>query len=414
MNPLLLRPEVQEYLRDQEARNPQEFALGKSPFADISPSELAGQVDSRQRSRHKLPAWYHSSGVYYPQRLSIEQSSSELTAAYKASLLPAGCRVLDMTGGFGVDSFSFARVAGQVTYCEQDTDLAAIVRHNAAVLEIPGIDCIAGDGVAHLLAAEPDQYDVVYLDPARRQGSRKVFRLEDCQPNILDLIPVLFEKTGEVLIKLAPMLDIQEAIRSIPGLYEVQVVSVGGECKELLCRLSRGFQQVIITAVALKKPAADPLMGPQSAPALPPGPEIIHKISFTLEEEQKATVPLGPPRQYLYEPDAALLKAGAFKWTALHYGLTKLHPHTHLYTSDSLAGDFMGKITRVASVTPYAIFKKDKSSLSGNVITRNFPIKAEEIRKKHRIAEANGRNLYFCTDAEGKLIVIQTVPVGAG
>lgn len=409
MNPLLLRPEVQEYLRDQEARNPQELALGKSPFADISPGELAGQVDSRQRSRHKLPAWYHSAGIYYPQRLSIEQSSSELTAAYKAPLLPAGCRVLDMTGGFGVDSFAFARVAGQVTYCEQDTDLAAIVRHNATVLEIPGIDCIAGDGVAHLLAAEPDQYDVVYLDPARRMGSRKVFRLEDCQPNILDLIPVLFEKTGEVLIKLAPMLDIQEAIRSIPGLYEVQVVSVGGECKELLCRLSRDrgmsgdqkisrpisnttdFQQVLITAVTLKKS--------------------IQKISFTLEEEQKATVPLGPPRQYLYEPDAALLKAGAFKWTALHYGLDKLHPHTHLYTSDSLTGDFMGKITHVASVTPYAIFKKDKSPLSGNVITRNFPIKAEEIRKKHRIAEANDRNLYFCTDAEGKLIVIQTVPV---
>ncbi|HLW49390.1 MAG TPA: RsmD family RNA methyltransferase [Sphingobacteriaceae bacterium] len=399
MNPLLLRAEVQEFLRSREKQDPGALALQKSPFPGISPAELATQLDSRQRSKYKLSSWYHSEGIYYPKRLSIEQSSSESTAFHKASLLPPGLRILDLTGGFGVDSFAFAKTAHSVVYCERDKELAAIVEHNAAVMGVQGMECIAGDGLVYLQECPGDQFDLIYVDPARRQGSRKVFRLEDCEPNMLELLPLLFKKSPEVMVKLAPMMDIREAIRNLSGLYEVQVVSVGGECKELLCRISRPKEKeklnpVILTATAISS-------SNKAAKKL---------LSFSLQEEQQAEVQFGPPQQYLYEPDAALLKAGAFRFSADHYGLHKLHLNTHLYTGDTMIEDFMGKITLIISVMPYADFKKLKPTPSGNVIVRNFPLKADEIRKKHRISESKDHNLYFCTDMEEKLVVIQTIP----
>lgn len=407
MNSLLLRAEVQEFLRSRVKQDPGALALRKSPFPGISPAELATQLDSRQRSKHKLPSWYHSEGIYYPKRLSIEQSSSEITAFHKASLLPPELQILDLTGGFGVDSFAFAQTARSVVYCERDTELAAIVGHNASVMGVQKLECVAGDGLVYLQECSDDQFDLIYLDPARRQGSRKVFRLEDCEPNLLELLPLLLKKSSEIMVKLAPMMDIREAIRSIRGLYEVQVVSVDGECKELLCRISRAKElddlhpvnidlhpvNITVSALSSSNKAAKKL------------------LSFSLLQEQQAEVRFGAPQEYLYEPDAALLKAGAFRFTAGHYGLHKLHLNTHLYTGDTMIENFMGKATRIISVMPYADFKKMKPAPSGNVIARNFPLKADEIRKKHRIPESKDRNLYFCTNMEEKLLVIQTIPI---
>jgi len=400
MNPLLLAEEVQVFLRSRVKQDPGALALQKSPFPGISPAELATQLDSRQRSKYKLPSWYHTEGIYYPKRLAIEQSSSELTAFHKTSLLLPELHILDLTGGFGVDSFAFAPSARSVVYCERNIELAAIVEHNAAVMGVHRLECVAGDGLVYLQECADDQFDLIYLDPARRQGSRKVFRLEDCEPNILELLPLLFKKSPEIMVKLAPMMDIREAIRSLPGLYEVQVVSVDGECKELLCRISRAKEQenlhpVTITATALSS-------SNKAAKKL---------LSFSPPQEQQAEVQFGPPQQYLYEPDAALLKAGAFRFTAGHYGLHKLHLNTHLYTGDTILEDFIGKVTRITSVMSYADFKKTKPPPSGNVIARNFPLKADEIRKKHRIPESKDQNLYFCTNMEEKLLVIQTIPI---
>lgn len=405
MNPLILQPEVQAFLREQAGRAPSELALAKSPFEGIAPAELATQLDSRQRSRYKLPSWYGAEGIYYPKRLSIEQSSSEMTADYKASFLPAALRILDMTGGFGVDSFAFASTAQSVVYCERDMELTKIVEHNASILGVKGLECIAGDGMTYLQQCIVDQFDLIYVDPARRKNVRKVFRLEDCEPNILEHLPLYFEKSGALMLKLSPMMDIQEAIRLLPGLYELQVVSVDGECKELLCRMKRGevSSPLSITAVALH----------QSSPVESSADGNIDKRSFTfnLSDEQQAEMKLGLAQHYLYEPDAALLKAGAFRLTAARYGLSKLHINTHLYTAEDLKEDFIGKITQIVDVLPFADFKKTKPVSAANVITRNFPIKADEIRKKFRIGESKDHNLYFCTDMDGKLIVIHTVPI---
>lgn len=398
MNPLLLNQEVQEFLHAQSQRKPEEIALQKSPFPGVTSSELATQVDARQRIRYKLPTWHATEGIYYPKRLSTEQSSSEATAAYKASLIPEGVQLLDMTGGLGVDSFAFAERAARVKYCERDGELTAIVEHNAQQLRAVGLplndmEFYQGDGREALATAKEGEYDFIYLDPARRDGSRKTYLLEDCEPNVLELLPDLWAKTDKIMLKLAPMLDIQAVQKQLPELSEIHIISVGGECKELLCLLE-------------KTPLLPGLSPRITAVAMDQG-----QVSFLVEDETKSVAPESAPLRYLYEPDAALLKAGAFKWIAQHYGLFKLHRHTHLYTSEALVKNFMGRVTEIEKVMPFSAYKKTKPQPPGNVIVRNFPLKPADIRKKYRIGENNSRYIYFCTGSDDELLVVVSRPL---
>lgn len=399
MNRQLLDERIQHFLRAHLKENPQDLALLKSPFSGVSSSELATQLDGLQRSRLKLPDWFATEGIYYPKRLSLEQSSSALTAAYKASLVPEGSRVLDMTGGFGVDSFTFARDRGcYVTYCERDEELATLVQHNAEVMGIEKMDFHVGDGVQRLREAQSGEFDLLYLDPARRKGSQKVYRLEDTEPAVPELLPLLFKVSQQVMLKLSPMLDLQEAIRALPAVRSMHIISVNGECKELLAVLHKKKKadlspEIVVVSIKNTGPTEDPNT---------------QTLSFTWEDEQNSIAPEGHPRSYLYEPDAALLKAGAFKWISQHFKLTKLHKSTHLYTSDALIPAFMGRITQVEQVHTYASFKKSKQHRAGNVITRNFPLKPAELRKRHHIKEDANTFFHFCKGHDEQLIVIQS------
>lgn len=416
LNPLLLTDEVQQFLQEQAHRKVEEVALSKSPFEGILSRELAIQIDGLQRSQHKIPSWNKGKAIYFPKKLSLEQCSSELTAFYKAQFLSADAKIADLTAGFGVDSFAFAQFAASVTACEMDGELAEITAHNAQQFGIENISVYSQNGLEYLADIPDKGLDVIYLDPARRQGTQKVFKIEDCQPNILQHLSLLKRKGKEVWIKLAPMLDLNEAIRSMPGIFEIHVISVGGECKELVVKIAEARvpeEEVNIRVVALKK-CETPflLVGREAWDAhIKSGPDAFFNVSFTLNEEKSASPLFGDPIGYLYEPDAALLKAGAYKWTAQHYTLQKLHPHTHLYSSDNIWETFLGKVTRIANVFPFASLKKQKGQLAGNVITRNFPMKPEEIRKKFKIAESAKKNYYFCTNGNEELIVIETEPL---
>lgn len=399
MNPLLLNQEVQEFLHAQSQRRPEEIALQKSPFPGVTSSELAAQVDARQRIRYKLPTWHATEGIYYPKRLSTEQSSSEVTAAYKASLVPEGAQVLDMTGGFGVDSFAFAQRAARVKYCERDEELVAIVEHNArqlcaAGLPLSRVEFYHGDGRDGVTAAEEGEFDLIYLDPARRDGSRKTYLLEDCEPNVLELLPDLWAKTDRIMLKLAPMLDIHVVQKQLPLLREIYIISVGGECKELLCLLEKNPPQLPDMSVKITAVAKDQ-----------------GQVSFHAEDEASSVAMESKPLRFLYEPDAALLKAGAFKWIAQHYRLFKLHRHTHLYTSEALVENFMGRVTQIEEVIPFSMYKKTKLQPSGNVIVRNFPLKPADIRKKYHVGEDSSRYIYFCTGSDGQLLVVVSRPL---
>ncbi|MGK6351157.1 THUMP-like domain-containing protein [Parapedobacter sp. DT-150] len=388
MNRHLLTPEVQQYLRAHETMAPADMALAKSPFAAVSSAELAQQLDGRQRCRKKLPLWYDTSGIYYPEKLSLEQTSSQVTAAYKTALLPPHIRVADLTGGFGIDAYFFAQRATSVIHCERNASLSEIARHNASILGADDITFIAADGLEYLKTLADDTMDCIYLDPSRRVDKRKVFRLEDCEPNVVAVQRILLQKAGKVLVKSAPLLDISAALGVLQHVSEVHILSADNEAKELLFLLDRAHAGApLLTAAALKGGSVQP-------------------FSFHAAEEKAAVADFGPPGQYLYEPDAALLKAGAFKLMGQRYGLKKLHPHTHLYTADTVVADFIGKTFQVDHVMPYAEFKKDKSAAQANVSTRNFPLNADTLRKKHRIGEDGSKHLFFCTGINDVLLVI--------
>ena len=387
MNQHILTPEVQRYLKEHEHVAPTAVALQKSPFPAVSPAELAQQLDGRQRSRKKLPLWYGTPGIYYPVKLAVEQSSSQATATHKATFIAVGSRVIDLTGGFGVDTVCLAQRAKAVTHCETDASLSRISGHNAAVMGAVNTEFIAGDGIGYLRNLPDNTFDIAYIDPSRRVEQRKVLRLEDGLPDVVALQHELLRRTPKVIIKSAPLLDITAALQVLDNVSAVDIVSIANDCKELLFVLDRGHTaEPRLTATALTK----------GAPS----------FAFTLAEEQAANPVFGYPAGYLYEPDAALLKSGAFKLTAVRYGLKKLHRHTHLYTADDARPDFLGKAFRIIDVMGYGDFKKAKARWQGNVSTRNFPLKAEVLRKRHRIDEDSDQHLFFCTGPDDELLVI--------
>ncbi len=391
MNTLILTEAVQAYLQAHADQSPSALALAKSPFPDVPSSVLAAQLDGMQRSKRKLPLWHHTPGIYYPSKLSVEQSSSEATARYKAQLLDENQRIIDVTGGFGVDSYFFSTRAQHVTYVERDPELAKIVSHNMRVLGAENnVTCLSGDGISHLLDRPDGTFDTAYVDPSRRVAGKKVFRLGDCEPDIEALHTALLTKTRCVLVKAAPLLDISASLEQLTQVNTVYILSINNECKEILFLLQRGFRGTPTLVASMLNPAG----------------EVRQQFHFQPEEEREARAILGTPARYLYEPDAAVMKSGAYKLVGIRYGLQKLHTNTHLYTSEAPIPVFPGRAFRIDKTVPYAQFKKDKSPHAGNVSARNFPLRPDELRRKHRIGEDTSRFLFFCTEASGQLIVI--------
>lgn len=364
------------------------MAMRKSPFRVVSPAELAQQLDGRQRCRKKLRLWYDTPGIYYPEKLSIEQASSAITAKHKAHLVREGSQVIDLTGGFGVDTFFFSQRAKAVVHCETNRELSQIASHNASVLGVSNGTFLAIDGIAYVMSQNDNVFDIAYIDPSRRLEQRKVFRLEDCVPDVVAVQRELLEKAPRVVVKSAPLLDIAAALQALEHVSAVHIISTGNECKELLFVLDRGHTgepRLIATALATDTAVS---------------------FEFTLSEEQEAEPIFAAPVGYLYEPDAALLKAGAFKLIGTRYGLKKLHRHTHLYTTTEPIPDFLGKMFKITEVMGYGDFKRSKARWQGNVSTRNFPLKAEALRKRHRIGEGSDCHLFFCTGPNEALLVI--------
>lgn len=390
MNTTILHPEVQRYLREQAAVDPAQIALQKSRFAGILPAELAAQVESRQRCRKKLPRWYHTPNIYYPPRIAIEQASSEAAAVYKSRLVSPGSRMIDLTGGFGVDAYYVAQQADTVVYCEQHVPLAEIVQYNLTALGVDNITVKAVDGIRYLHTEPDDAFDGIYVDPSRRKNKRKVFLLDDCEPDVIALQGLLLQKAKNVWIKAAPLLDISSALQALRHVAAVHVISVDNECKEVLFVLERGFQGA-----------------PQLTAAAFTGDRWRH-FQFTTEEEKSAASIFSLPRRYLYEPDAALLKSGAFRCVGERFGLHKLHTHTHLYTAEQLNPDFIGRIFRVDEVVPYSDFKKRKQEIQANISTRNFPLDTAALHKRHSFKDGGNTFLFFCTGPDKELLVIFT------
>ncbi len=384
MNQEILEKAVQAYISENLNADVKKIALSKSPFLGVSACELANQIAAKKKSEKKLPTWFQTKNIYYPISLSIEQTSSEATANYKKQLLK-GDRLIDITAGFGVDSFYFSQEAKEVYSCEINSELSEISAHNSKILGATNIQCLAVDGL-NFLQHSDEVFDIIYVDPARRNTSGKVFKLAECTPNVVEHLDMLFSKASRVIIKTSPLLDIQAGLSELKHVSEIHILSVKNECKELLWVLDKDFigEPMIFCATInqQKKVFSFPLS------AL--------KTRTTIVEEL--------PAGYLYEPDTALMKSGAFDYIGEQFDLYKLESQSHLYFSKEINSQFPGRIFEIKEVWTPNEFKK-LPVLKGNVIVRNYPDQAEKIVKKYKITPSKDDFLIFTKNYAGNLII---------
>ncbi|WP_228851471.1 class I SAM-dependent methyltransferase [Aegicerativicinus sediminis] len=390
---MLLNSEIQEFIHQHLNDHIRELIFQKSPFEDVSMQEIVEQIDGKNRIREKLPTWYNTEGIYYPPKLNIEQSSSELTADYKSKLVE-GKTLLDLTSGFGVDDFYFSNRFTHVFGCEINEGLSQIVNHNFSVLNRPNIQILNISAEAMLESEDYGKFDVVYIDPGRRDGERgKIVRLEDCYPNVIGLLPDIWRKTSLLVIKTSPLLDVTEVIRSIEGVKEVHCISIDNDMKELIFVTEKGF---------IKEPkiiAKDLIRSPHL------------KLEFAPTEEINAVTKVGAVDKFLYEPYSSLMKSGGFKTISHRWGLNKLNQNTHLYTSSEHI-EFPGRKFEILEVLPYHK-KALRSKLpdKANIATRNFPISVKELRKSFKISDGGTTYLFFTTNCNDQKVVLVTAKV---
>ncbi len=387
MDSLILNPTIQEFIQKQIGVSISKLALQKNPFPEVEWISILNQIEAKNKAKEKLPTWFKTANIIYPSKISVEQTSSERTAEYKSNLIK-GDSLIDLTGGFGVDDFYFAKKIKNVTHCEINSDLSEIVKHNFNQLGATNIDCIAGDSLATLQSTAA-KWDWMYIDPSRRNDAKgKVFMLQDCLPNVPENLDFYFEKSDAILIKTAPLLDIVAGLSELQNVKTIHIVALENEVKELLWELHKNYSGTITIKTAnLTK-------------------ETIATFEFQLnEEDTEANYSL--PQRYLYEPNSAIMKSGGFNEVSTVYQLNKLHRHSHLYTSNELI-HFPGRVFEIQKNIPYA--KKElKIHLENskcNITTRNFPETVENIRKKWKIKEGGYLYCFFTTDMNNDKIVL--------
>ena len=386
---LTLNEATLQFIREHLNDDVPTLALKKAPVGTDLSLALR-QINARQLLQKKAPEWSANDALLFPARLSIEQCSSEATAQYKAKLLK-GKTFADLTGGLDIDTYYLSRGFEKSDYVECRSELCALARHNFAVLNAP---VTVWNETAESFISHCGTYDCLYIDPARRDThGRKTVAIGDCTPDIGELQNLLLQKAPTVLVKLSPMLDIRQALAALHNVKEIHVLAVDNECKELVFRLERDFS------------------GPTEryCANLQTSQPLLH---FTQEEEQSCPLLLADyPQRYLYEPNAALLKAGCFKLPAEWFGVRKLHKNSHLYTSETLVANFPGRIFEVEGWAPYN--KKVRQALlpdldKANLAVRNFPLGVDELRKSLKMSEGGEAYLFATTLRDGEKVLVRT------
>jgi 16S rRNA G966 N2-methylase RsmD len=381
----MLRENDIQFIQENLHRDPVAIALEAAKYPNLDISLLVGQIKARQKLKDKMPHWVANEKVFFPPALALEQSSSEETAHFKASLLRG--KVVDLTGGMGLDSFAFAKAGCEVDYIERQEDLAKITAFNHAQLKAGNIRHHTGDSL-NWISACAESFDFIYVDPARRDGAgNKVVLLQDCEPNALELIPYINEKTS-LLIKTSPLLDLDQATKELGGVEKIYIVCLKNEVKELLfLKTSQSSEYPTVEVIELSQADSQLFKGKKSI-------ELAINCDF------------GPVTNYLYEPHAGVLKAGFFKMVGK--GLFKIAPNTHLYTSEDLDTNFAGRTFEVLAEGPlekkwiHAVLPAGKANIS----TRNFPIKADEIRKKFQLKDGGEFTLFAFRNQANKNKVV--------
>lgn len=381
---MLLETEI-KFIQENLHRDPVAIALEASKYPDLDVPKLVGQIKARQKLKDKMPQWVANTQVFFPPSLALEQSSSEETAHFKASLVKG--KIVDLTGGMGLDSYAFAQSGCEVDYVERQADLAQITAYNHHQLNACRIRHHATDSLTWL-KQQKDTFDFIYVDPARRdKAGNKVVLLQDCEPNAIELIPYITEKTS-LLVKTSPLLDIDRATKELKGVEKVYVICIKNEVKELLfLKTNHSSEDPEISIIELNQ-------------------ENPHLFKAKKSSETQSNIKFSDCKNYLYEPHAGILKGGFFKTVSA--SVAKIAPNTHLYTSEVVDTKFPGRAFQVMSEG--SLDKKwlheVLSGKKANISTRNFPINADEIRKKFQLKDGGEFTLFAFRDFSNKNRVV--------
>ena len=411
-------PLIQFILAHQDD-DPARLLLSAEKWPEVDVRRAAQTIAARRKIKEKLPSWHAHPELEYPSGISLEQCSSETTALYKQAFVKPGSRIADLTGGLGVDFLALSARASEAHYCEQDEALCEAARHNFPIVMQglrprvkpgvtddgkPGVtddnkhgvtDDVMPDLIRHLhihqgdgiqwLSQAPGKFDLVYLDPARRdKAARRVYDISDCEPDLLQAKPLLLDKASSVLAKISPMADISRTIAQLPEIRELHVLAAGGEVKELLLFMQPGKMETAPLIVAAEGSS---------------------RFCFRQEEEAVAEVRYaGRIGKYLLQPSKALRKAGAFRLLSQRFGIAKLAPSTHLYTADAPVEGFPGKCLEMEDVLDW-----NKASIKllrerygrAELSALNFPLSTEEFRSRSGIP-GGGAHHIFATSLSNK------------
>ncbi len=376
-----------DWILQHEQVSVTEIALRYRQKTELPLSDLLNQLKGRQIAKQKLPSWYANLAVIYPDGLILEQCSSEVMAQFKSQFAEQKT-VVDLTGGLGIDSLAFSNVAKKVVYCEPDEKRCAAAKINFQAFQKNNIEVICGDAQTLVDQGIIDSAELIFIDPSRRSDSgKKIFRIEELQPNVIELKEKLLEDGAHVLVKLAPMLDISEGIRQLPETFRIDVLSWKGECRELLFHIKKGGQ----------------------------GPQIhchdldgnVPSLTFDYYKATQLSLSFSEPKKYIYEPNASVRKAGAWKSICDQYPVSILHANTHLFTSDEKI-IFPGRCFKLLEVMPYKkeIILEKLAGRNAQMVFYNFPEEPVKVKKKINVKSGEPLYLFFVSLQQGGASVL--------
>lgn len=375
-----------EFIRRHANDDVRQLALQGKKNPEVDMTYALDQIAGRQKAQVKIPSWAATEGITYPPHLSMEQCSSEVTAKYKAQIAGQGQKMVDLTAGFGVDMAFMSVGFKEAVHVEQQAALCAISSANYERLGLRHIHVVNSDGVDYL--HQMGHADLIFIDPARRnEHGGRTYGIADCTPNILEIIDEMLEKANRVMIKLSPMLDWQKAVADVGNVSEVHIVSVGNECKELLLVVERKAAGLKVFCVNDGQ-----------------------VFSYTANDEIGDFFEQPAAPQYLYEPNASVMKAGCFRLIEQRYKVSQPDKNSHLFLSAAQVQDFPGRgfvIERTCTMNKREL----KTALAGitqaNIAVRNFPLSVAELRKRLKLKDGGEVYIFATTDAKkGHLLLV--------
>lgn len=374
------------FIRSHANDDVRQLALQGKKNPEVDMTYALDQIAGRQKARVKIPSWAANDGIAYPPHLSMEQCSSEATARYKARIAGKGQKIVDLTAGFGVDMAFMSANFSEAVHVEQQAALCAISSANYACLGLHHIQVVCSDGVDYLHQME--HADLIFIDPARRdEHGGRTYGIADCTPNILEIIDEMLEKAHRVMIKLSPMLDWQKAVSDIGNVSEVHIVSVGNECKELLLVVEREARDIRVFCVNDSQ-----------------------VFNYTIGDETGNFYQASTSPQYLYEPNASVMKAGCFQLIAKRFGISQPDKNSHLFLSDQIIPDFPGRgfvIERTCTMNKRELKTGLEGITKANIAVRNFPLSVAELKKRLKLKDGGDVYIFATTDAQkGHLLLV--------